>query len=138
LHELAEGDVSLAARVALIDEAECIGCALCLPACPVDAILGASGLMHTVIAAECTGCGWCVAPCPADCITLVAAPARTHGQRLELAAQYRERHDARTARLAREAARDAATRAAAREQDPAADPVAAALARVQARRATSP
>lgn len=57
-------------QVAFIDEAACIGCALCLDACPVDAIIGARKLMHTVIAAECTGCGLCLPPCPVDCIVL--------------------------------------------------------------------
>lgn len=55
-------------RVAVIDEATCIGCTLCIQACPVDAILGAAKQMHTVIASECTGCELCVAPCPVDCI----------------------------------------------------------------------
>ena len=58
------------ARVAIIAENICIGCALCLQACPVDAILGAPRYMHTVIASECTGCELCVAPCPVDCITM--------------------------------------------------------------------
>jgi electron transport complex protein RnfB len=56
-------------RVAVIDERTCIGCTLCLQVCPVDAILGAPKLMHTVIGQECTGCELCVAPCPMDCIT---------------------------------------------------------------------
>jgi H+/Na+-translocating ferredoxin:NAD+ oxidoreductase subunit B len=58
--------------VALIDESRCIGCALCLPACPVDAISGAAGHMHTVIARHCTGCELCIPACPVDCIAMIA------------------------------------------------------------------
>jgi electron transport complex protein RnfB len=61
-------------RVAVIDEAACIGCTLCIQACPVDAIIGASKLMHTVIADACTGCDLCLPPCPVDCIEMVARP----------------------------------------------------------------
>ncbi len=61
--------------VAVIDEQTCIGCTLCIQACPVDAILGATKQMHTVIAEECTGCDLCVDPCPVDCIDMV--PVRT-------------------------------------------------------------
>jgi electron transport complex protein RnfB len=57
--------------VAVIDENVCIGCTLCIQACPVDAILGSAKHMHTVIASECTGCELCVAPCPVDCIAMV-------------------------------------------------------------------
>ena len=57
--------------IAIIDEQTCIGCTLCIQACPVDAILGAAKLMHTVIANECTGCELCLPPCPVDCIELV-------------------------------------------------------------------
>ncbi len=56
--------------VALIDEAQCIGCTLCIQACPVDAIVGATKKMHTVLIAECTGCELCMAPCPVDCISV--------------------------------------------------------------------
>jgi Na+-translocating ferredoxin:NAD+ oxidoreductase subunit B len=59
--------------LALIDEPRCIGCTLCIQACPVDAIVGAPKQMHTVIAAECTGCELCLPPCPVDCIDLVSA-----------------------------------------------------------------
>jgi electron transport complex protein RnfB len=58
-------------RVAVIDENICIGCTLCIQACPVDAILGAAKQMHTVIASECTGCDLCVPPCPVECIDMV-------------------------------------------------------------------
>jgi electron transport complex protein RnfB len=66
-----------ARRVAVIDETVCIGCTLCIQACPVDAILGAPKLMHTVIGAECTGCDLCLPPCPVDCITMVPGPSPT-------------------------------------------------------------
>lgn len=61
-------------RVAVIDENLCIGCTLCIQACPVDAILGAAKLMHTVIASECTGCELCLPPCPVECIQMVPLP----------------------------------------------------------------
>ncbi|HEX8593664.1 MAG TPA: electron transport complex subunit RsxB [Pseudomonas sp.] len=61
-------------QVAFIREAECIGCTKCIQACPVDAILGAAKMMHTVIVDECTGCDLCVAPCPVDCIDMIALP----------------------------------------------------------------
>jgi RnfABCDGE-type electron transport complex B subunit len=60
--------------LAIIDESNCIGCALCLPPCPVDAIVGAPNMMHTVLANECTGCELCVPACPVDCISMTAAP----------------------------------------------------------------
>jgi len=58
-------------RVAVVVEDECIGCTKCIQACPVDAIVGAAKLMHTVIVDECTGCDLCVEPCPVDCIDMV-------------------------------------------------------------------
>lgn len=59
--------------VVVIDETRCIGCTLCIQACPVDAIVGAAKLMHTVIQSECTGCNLCLPPCPVDCIDIVEA-----------------------------------------------------------------
>ena len=66
----AENGVEKPKSVAFIDEATCIGCTLCIQACPVDAILGAAKHMHTIIASECTGCELCLAPCPVDCISM--------------------------------------------------------------------
>jgi electron transport complex protein RnfB len=88
---------------ARIEEPTCIGCTLCIQACPVDAIVGAVNAMHTVIAAECTGCELCVPVCPVDCIAMVETGAlAAPGDRLERAAHYRKRFLAREARLARE------------------------------------
>ena len=61
-------------QIAVIDEQRCIGCTLCVQACPVDAILGSSQQMHAVIQQECTGCGLCLAPCPVDCISMHTLP----------------------------------------------------------------
>lgn len=122
--------------VAVVEEAACIGCTLCIQACPVDAIVGAAKLMHTVIADECTGCELCLPPCPVDCIVMQPRPiAPTVEQRRHLAAQARRRHEAKTARLARErasrAARPDASRSAAQERKRAA--VERAIARAQLR-----
>ena len=65
------GEEAEVKTVAFIREDECIGCTKCIQACPVDAILGAAKLMHTVIADECTGCDLCVEPCPVDCIDML-------------------------------------------------------------------
>jgi electron transport complex protein RnfB len=89
--------------VAVIDEETCIGCTKCIQACPVDAIVGASKRMHTVIASWCTGCELCIPPCPVDCIAMVDTPAFPE------AGLSRERHEARAHRLVRDAGeRDAA------------------------------
>ncbi len=71
-----ENGAESARTVAVIDEPRCIGCTLCIQACPVDAIIGAPKLMHTVIESECTGCDLCLPPCPVDCIDMVVPEAR--------------------------------------------------------------
>ena len=95
--------------LAIIDENLCIGCTLCLQACPVDAIIGAAKQMHTIIPELCTGCDLCVPPCPVDCIAMVPVTGEKTGWDAwsqQEADSARERHDWRLARLARE--RDAA------------------------------
>jgi electron transport complex protein RnfB len=86
--------------VAQIDEEACIGCAKCLPPCPVDAIVGAHKQMHTVIVAICTGCELCVAPCPVDCISMVPRASLPHAPRAPSPQENRERFDAHGARAA--------------------------------------
>lgn len=105
--------------VALIDEPNCIGCALCLKVCPTDAIVGANKFLHTVIAADCTGCEKCIPVCPTDCIIMVPRAAETAAPRA-LALRWRLRVRARRARLAREqrAAADARSRQRARLRNP--------------------
>jgi electron transport complex protein RnfB len=122
--------------VAVVDEARCIGCRLCIDACPVDAIIGAPKRLHIVLPSLCSGCELCVAPCPVDCIAIVVAdrPWTTAD-----AADARERHRARGARLAR------GERIASRIEAPVSESadessrrqatVAAALQRARARRA---
>ncbi|MEO0971473.1 MAG: RnfABCDGE type electron transport complex subunit B [Pseudomonadota bacterium] len=100
--------------VALIDESRCIGCRLCIKACPVDAIVGAPKLMHTVLTEDCTGCELCLPPCPVDCIDLVAPP-RNLAEGPSRADEWRERYERRNVRLAagdREQAARASRRAA--------------------------
>jgi electron transport complex protein RnfB len=73
---LGEGLAPKPKSVAAIDETTCIGCTLCIQACPVDAIVGASKQMHTIVADLCTGCELCLAPCPVDCISMEVIPTR--------------------------------------------------------------
>lgn len=151
----ANGIAKTRSTVAVIDEAVCIGCTLCIQACPVDAIVGANQLMHTVIARECSGCELCLPPCPVDCIRMEPVPEADDLYRQPLAARraqsqtWRGRFEARAQRLIREKLRKEAARehkkallkARANSADPseapqpaaAYDPVAAALARARAR-----
>lgn len=95
-------------RLAVIDEDWCIGCTLCIKACPVDAVMGGNKRMHTVIEALCTGCELCVPACPVDCIALVPAHAGEHpptgwaAWSPQQAAEARARYRARQDRLVRE------------------------------------
>lgn len=101
--------------VALIDESLCIGCTLCIQACPVDAIVGAAKQMHTILPELCTGCDLCVAPCPVDCIAMIpVTPGKTGwaAWSQEQADSARERYAFRTARLQREKAENDARLAA--------------------------
>jgi electron transport complex protein RnfB len=82
--------------LAVIREAECIGCTKCIQACPVDAILGSAKQMHSVIAAECTGCELCVSPCPVDCIDMIVIANESSDTQADLA---RQRFRAREKRL---------------------------------------
>ncbi|HVY07953.1 MAG TPA: electron transport complex subunit RsxB [Burkholderiales bacterium] len=99
--------------VALIDESRCIGCMLCVKACPVDAIVGAPKLMHTVLTESCSGCDLCLPPCPVDCIEMMEVAAlaergNRHAAKLaarsthELATMFRQRYEFHRTRLARE------------------------------------
>jgi len=140
--------------LAVIDEAWCIGCTLCLKACPVDCIVGASKLMHTVVDAQCTGCELCLPVCPVDCITMVPVTGQQVGWQAWSAAQADEArsryafHRLRTEREERENAARLAAKAQAKladleNQTRLTDPAAiegkravieAALARARARR----
>jgi len=122
-------------RLAVVDEAWCIGCTLCLQACPVDSIVGGPKGMHTVIAPLCTGCELCIPVCPVDCISLVDASDGRTGWDAWSPAQAdeaRERFAFHRERLARDAAEQQARMAQRSAPDAAA--VQAALARARARK----
>ncbi|MDX3893563.1 electron transport complex subunit RsxB [Pusillimonas sp.] len=132
--------------VAVIDESHCIGCTLCIQACPVDAIVGANKLMHTVLADLCTGCGLCVPPCPVDCIEMRPAghewtPGHaTQARRLHQARQRRLniQHSETSSLAARTLANKAALSAAAgHDQNAKQKIIADALARARARRSSA-
>jgi len=128
-------------RVAVIDEARCIGCTLCIQACPVDAIVGASKLVHTVVTGLCSGCDLCVPPCPVDCIEMVPATGADALWDQPRANAARERFELRRKRLEHERAERAgrlAARALEAKMDPDAEKkraiIQAAIERARARR----
>jgi len=91
---------------AVIREAECIGCSRCIPACPVDAIIGTNKFLHSVLIDECIGCRLCVEPCPVDCIDML--PLESFDKEYDKpsrALKAKERHQARELRLRQEAQR---------------------------------
>ena len=120
-------------EIAVIDEEICIGCTKCIQACPVDAILGAAKVMHTIIAAECSGCELCIAPCPVDCIDMI--PANDHRDALQLAPHFRERYETHLARIARDTAEAADAVATRKTTVESASAVNDAIARARARKA---
>ncbi|WP_322091761.1 electron transport complex subunit RsxB [Paraburkholderia bannensis] len=133
-----DNGVERARPVAFIDEQVCIGCTLCLQACPVDAIVGAPKQMHTIVKDLCTGCDLCVAPCPVDCIAMIPVTGEATGWDAwtqQQADQARLRHDRHQARLAAE--RDAAEARAAARRAAAAAPAAATPATETAGESTS-
>jgi Na+-translocating ferredoxin:NAD+ oxidoreductase subunit B len=125
--------------VAVIDEARCIGCTLCIKACPVDAIVGAAKLMHTVVTELCTGCDLCIPPCPVDCIATVPATDPAWDRARADAARARfESHRARLGREKHERREHLARNALETKADPAAERkravIRAAIERARARR----
>ncbi|WPN46254.1 MULTISPECIES: electron transport complex subunit RsxB [unclassified Pseudomonas] len=143
------------AQIAYIREAECIGCTKCIQACPVDAIVGAAKLMHTIIIDECTGCDLCVAPCPVDCIEMRPLPPTTvvpvvgglaftqeeQQARTTKRNHARRRFEQRNARLQREEQQKTAERQArqraAHPVEVTLDPIQAALDRVRTQKAAN-
>lgn len=122
---------------AAIREDACIGCAKCIQACPVDAIVGAAGLAHTVLAAECSGCGLCLAPCPVDCIDMAERPGGREEEdaRSGRSARWRRRFLLRRRRLKLErAARRRADAGGGFSRERARREIAAAVRRVERRR----
>jgi len=122
--------------LAVIDESTCIGCTLCIQACPVDAIVGAAKQMHTIVAALCTGCELCVAPCPVDCIRMeinTGTQADPDAARERFRSRNRRLEDERREKAERLAARITATEASA--VDPKKALIAAAMERVRQQKA---
>ncbi len=121
--------------LARIVEADCIGCTKCIQACPVDAIVGASKLMHTVIADDCTGCELCVPACPVDCIVLLPMPTQQIDQaHADAARDHFQRRESRLEKIRRERDAELAARKADVDSAAARNPVLEALARAKARK----
>ncbi|MDQ6645840.1 MAG: electron transport complex subunit RsxB [Pseudomonadota bacterium] len=121
--------------LARIVEADCIGCTKCIQACPVDAIVGASKLMHTVIADDCTGCELCVPTCPVDCIVLLPMPTQQIDQaHADAARDHFQRRESRLEKIRREREAELAARKADVDSAAARNPVLEALARAKARK----
>jgi electron transport complex protein RnfB len=137
------------AEIALIDEEACIGCVKCIQVCPVDAIIGAAKMMHTILVQECTGCELCIPVCPVDCIAMVAMNAADATVRSDedatpppRTAHFRRRYEARETRLARERAEREAALAASKADvhrgAGARSAVQEAIARAKAKKSGSP
>jgi Na+-translocating ferredoxin:NAD+ oxidoreductase subunit B len=136
-----DNGVEQARTVAFILEEHCIGCTKCLPACPVDAIVGANKRLHTVIAIECSGCELCIAPCPVDCIVMIPDTALSGAARGRIATteakHFRDRYHAHQARAIRRLAEQAEKIDAKRadlKRETGASTLADAIARAKARR----
>lgn len=123
-------------KVAVIDEEHCIGCTLCIKACPVDAIVGTNKRMHTVLEDWCTGCDLCIAPCPVDCITMEIVTKPELQWTAERAALARQRHMRHQERRARKADQPNVNKTAATPVDKH-SVIAAALAKARTRRQAS-
>jgi electron transport complex protein RnfB len=124
--------------LARIVEADCIGCTKCIQVCPVDAIVGAAKLMHTVIADDCTGCELCVPACPVDCIVLLPMPpAQIDSAHADAAREHFGRRESRLERLRIEHEQELAARKAAVDGGAQRNPVLEALARAKAKKKDS-